>query len=209
VEAVDAGILGYTEALGLQEDLLGRRIKDEIGDTLLFVEHPAVVTLGRVSEEGAYDVEHFERTGVPVVKTGRGGKNTYHAPGQLVVYPFVDLKKKKKDISRYIDVLEVSCAGALNKLGVPAAGNLKRRGVWVGEEKIAFIGIAVKKWVTYHGISVNINNDIEAFSFMDPCGESDIRVTSAREVLGRELDMIEVKKVFSSELTRGMEEEWT
>ena len=205
MHVVDLGVIDYEETLEIQAERLFQRIDDEVPDTLFLLEHEPVVTLGRIAQGSSIDSAYFERNGIPVVRTGRGGKNTYHAPGQLVVYPIVDLAAKKKDIAAYIDLLERVAANALNELGVPARGNLKRRGVWVKEKKIAFIGIALKKWVTYHGVSVNINNDTEAFSHMDPCGESDISVTSAKEYLGREIDMKEVKEVFAKEFCAGLE----
>ena len=95
--------------------------------------------------------------------------------------------------------MERTASKSLEKLGVFPEASPARRGVWIGGRKIAFIGIAIKRWVTYHGVSININNDIEPFLHMHPCGESDIRVTSAKEVLGHELDMSEVKKVFAEQ----------
>ena len=198
MDILDLGIVGYEEALKVQRDLLHKRIAGSVPDTLIMLEHEPVVTLGRIDDgKGMIDRSFFEDNKIPVISAGRGGQITCHMPGQLVIYPVIDLAGKKKDVSFYIDRLEEAASVALEQLGVPAVYNGERRGVWVGGYKIAFIGIAVKRWVTYHGIAVNINNDLESFRHMHPCGESDIRVTSAREQLGRVLDMAEVKKVFA------------
>lgn len=198
MDILDLGIVGYEEALKVQRDLLHKRIAGSVPDTLIMLEHEPVVTLGRIDDgKGMIDRSFFEDNKIPVISAGRGGQITCHMPGQLVIYPVIDLAGKKKDVSFYIDRLEEAASIALEQLGVPAVCNGERRGVWVGGYKIAFIGIAVKRWVTYHGIAVNINNDLESFRHMHPCGESDIRVTSAREQLGRVLDMAEVKKVFA------------
>ena len=198
MDILDLGIVGYEEALKVQRDLLHKRIAGSVPDTLIMLEHEPVVTLGRIDDgKGMIDRSFFEDNKIPVISAGRGGQITCHMPGQLVIYPVIDLAGKKKDVSFYIDRLEEAASVALEQLGVPAVYNGERRGVWVSGYKIAFSGIAVKRWVTYHGIAVNINNDLESFRHMHPCGESDIRVTSAREQLGRVLDMAEVKKVFA------------
>lgn len=209
MEICDLGVAGYENVLKLQNEFVQKRLKGEIPDTLIIVEHFPVVTLGRISgEESSIDRGYFEKKGIPVVRTGRGGKITYHAPGQLVLYPVLDLKKRKKDVSFFIDFLEKTVAESLNRMGVPAERNKDRRGVWAGEKKIAFIGIALKRWVTFHGVSVNINNDIDPFSKMHPCGETDIKVTSAEEVMGRKLDMDEARHVFAEQFAADLNAEY-
>jgi len=205
MDIYDMGLRDYRESLLQQTALLEKRIKGLVPDTLIMTEHLPVVTLGRLAGEGDIDRAFFDSRGVDILRTGRGGKNTFHGPGQLVLYPLIDLSLKKKDVSFYIDTLERAAAGALNALGVPASPGESARGVWVEGRKIAFIGIAVKKWVTYHGVAVNINNDTEPFTHMNPCGESGIRVISARECLGRRLDMAEAKSVFSRKFAEELE----
>ncbi|MGB2601084.1 MAG: lipoyl(octanoyl) transferase LipB [Candidatus Omnitrophota bacterium] len=209
MDIVDLGIVGYEEALSVQQDLLRKRIAGSVPDTLVMLEHKPVVTLGRIDDgRGIIDRSFFEDNNIPVISTGRGGQITCHMPGQLVIYPIVDLAEKKKDVSFYIDLLEAAASAALEQLGVSTLCNEERRGVWAGGRKIAFIGIAVKRWVTYHGIAININNDLESFMHMHPCGESDIRVTSAREQLGRGLEMAEVKRVFADRLENSLTSEY-
>ncbi|MBF0215421.1 MAG: lipoyl(octanoyl) transferase LipB [Candidatus Omnitrophica bacterium] len=198
IEILDLGLVGYEEFLVFQNELLGKRARGEAGDTLIIAEHFPVVTLGRLSAgEWCRDIGYFKTKNIDIIQTSRGGKNTCHSPGQLLIYPVIDLSKKLKDIGHYLNFLENSLIGALRELGIDARINGTRRGVWVGPKKIAFIGVAVKSWITFHGASVNINNDLEPFSLMDPCGEQDIKVTSAREILGKELDMPMVKKLFA------------
>ena len=210
MDICDLGIAGYEDVLDIQKDLLHKRIDGRVPDTLIMAEHDPVVTLGRTADNGSIiNSDFFRENNIKVISSARGGKITYHAPGQLVIYPIVDLADKKKNIAFYIDFLEKTVTGSLNRLGVPAGRVSGERGVWVNGKKIAFIGIAVKRWVTYHGVAVNINNDIEPFKHMHPCGESYIRVTSAKEYLGGEIEMTEVKKVFAGRFAWGLEgEQW-
>lgn len=210
MNVLDLGIQGYEDTLREQEALLNKRILGEVQDTLIMVEHPPVVTLGRTSdqEKSIIDKSFFEKEHIPVVETRRGGKITYHAPGQLVLYPVIDLGGKKRDVSFFIDFLERTVAASLARLNVPAETFPEKRGVWLRDRKIAFIGIAVKKWVTYHGVAVNINNDIKPFEFMNPCGEADIRVTSAKDYLKVPLDMAFVKEIFKDQFSKDLEEEY-
>ena len=209
MDVLDLGLMGYAEALAVQEKILADRIGGRVPDTLIMVEHHPVITLGRLSlENSILDRSFFENKGIDIVETRRGGKITYHAPGQLVLYPIIDLRDKKRDVSFYIDVLERSVATSLRGIGVPALAGGPRRGVWARGKKIAFIGIGLKSWVTYHGVAVNINNDISPFEKIDPCGESDIRVTSAEVCAGRKIDMREAKDVFIAGFARHLEKEY-
>ena len=167
MNTIDFGIIGYNKALRIQEEMLEKRISGQIDDTLLVLEHEAVVTLGRImSEDELIDRAYYEKKNIPILKTGRGGRATYHAPGQLVLYPILKLEGQAKNISAYIDLLERAAENALRALGVEAERDAKKRGVWASGKKIAFTGIAIKKWVTYHGVSVNINNHYCTFPFL-------------------------------------------
>jgi lipoyl(octanoyl) transferase len=203
IEVIDLGIIRYKEALKVQEDVLLKRIAGETGDTLIILEHEPVVTLGRLGgADSIIDRSFFIKNGIDVVNAPRGGEVTCHMPGQLVIYPVIDLGELKRDVSFYIDFLEKAVLRALVSLGVAANRRPGERGVWVDGLKIAFTGIAVKKWVTYHGTAVNINNSMILFEKIHPCGEKDIRVTSASKCLGHRLDMQRVKKVFADEFDR-------
>lgn len=205
----DLGLVSYAEALREQESILKQVIEGTREDTLILVEHPPVITFGRISEEkNIKDEDFFRNEKAEIIHTGRGGKITYHSPGQLVLYPIIDLSEKKKDISCYIDFLEKTVTNSLVEIGVPAERLDQRRGVWLKGKKIAFIGIALKKWVTYHGVAVNINNSTIPFSRFNVCGESDIQAFSAYEYLGRKLNMDKVKDVFAERFCRDMEIEY-
>ncbi len=202
MNVLDLGLISYADALDAQLDVLLKRICGETEDTLIICEHYPVITLGRFKDpESVKDAKYFSERGIDVLESGRGGKITYHAPGQVVVYPVIDLKDSGMDVSGYIDSLESTVAAILKEFGISAERNRERRGVWVAQNKIAFIGVAFKKWVTYHGVSININNDLEPFKKIDPCGEGDIKVTSAREVLGRELNIDEVKRIVAEKFS--------
>ena len=195
MDSIFFDICEYDAMLNLQIDLLKKRIDDKINDTVIICEHFPVVTFGRIYDEKAIKKDSFfKEEQIPFVFTGRGGYNTYHSPGQIVMYPIVKLENEKKDVSKYIDLLEKTVSNSLNKFGLLTNRDKDRRGVWAGSRKIAFIGVAFKKWTTYHGIAINVNNNITPFGWMAPCGENDIKVTSMKEIMGREIDINEVKQ---------------
>lgn len=187
------GRVGYAEALALQEKLLALRQADRIGDTLLLLEHPPVLTLGVRGQAGniLLPEKALEAQGVSVYKVGRGGDVTYHGPGQIVGYPIMDLKGHGRDIKQYVwNVEEVFIRLLKREFGIEATREEKKyTGVWVGSEKITAIGVAVKSWVTMHGFAFNVNTDLEHFKWINPCGITDRGVTSLKKLLGRELDM--------------------
>jgi lipoate-protein ligase B len=195
---LDLGIREYKETFDIQRDILFKRIRNKAADTLILVEHFPVVTTGRIKGlESIEDELYFRKKHISVIETNRGGSVTFHSPGQLVLYPIVDISHKNKSIASFLDLLEKIVASALRELGAPAERISKKRGVWIGGKKVAFTGIAFKKWISYHGVSVNINNNISAFSKFHPCGDPEIRVTSLKECTGEDSDMEEVKKLFS------------
>ncbi|HEV3034268.1 MAG TPA: lipoyl(octanoyl) transferase LipB [Solirubrobacteraceae bacterium] len=179
------GTVPYRDALAIQEDVRARRVADELPDTLLLLEHPPVYTRGRRS--GAEDLplgEDFYRAkGIDVVATDRGGKLTYHGPGQLVGYPIMRID----DVNLYLRTMEHSLIVALGDAGVQARSRrdegIDYTGVWVRERKIASIGVHVSRGVTTHGFAVNVDNDLEPFSWVLACGLPDVTMTSlAREL---------------------------
>lgn len=156
----------YEATARLQGDLVTRRRAGEIGDTLLLLEHEPVVTLGRASREQAV----YEHNQLPVVETPRGGQATYHGPGQLVAYPILDLRNHRLDLHWYLRSLEQVVITALAELGLEARNIEGFTGVWIGERKVCSIGVAVRGWVTYHGLALNVDCDMNAFSMISPCG---------------------------------------
>ncbi len=178
------GLTPYAEAYALQLDLVEKRARDEIADTVLFVEHPSVVTRGRglqwtgVARERSMPMGPLP-VGMDYVEIERGGDLTWHGPGQLVVYPIMKLDGKgvapARDVAAYIRWMEALLIDVLAKYDVRAGAKPGATGVWVGEEldrKIASIGIAVRKWVTFHGIGLNVVNDLQPFHAISPCGFS-------------------------------------
>jgi lipoate-protein ligase B len=179
---VDLGRLEYGAAWALQKALVERRIAQEIPDALLLLEHDAVVTLGRkVRGEARALIE-----GTPTYEVERGGDLTYHGPGQLVVYPIVALPKSRRDLGRYLRDLEHAILGTLERFGVAGRREPGWTGVWVGERKIASLGVAVRKWVTYHGLALNVTDEpLEAFRRLSPCGLPGSVMTSLASEVAR------------------------
>ena len=173
------GLVPYGQALGIMDDLVERRLAGE-PDTLLLVRHPAVITLGR--KRGARGSLR-QPVSVPVVEVPRGGDATFHGPGQMVAYPIVRLEGADRDLHRFLRMLEEACLEALVPLGVPARRDPGRTGIWTGTDKIASIGIAVRRWVTYHGLALNLRPE-PGFEVMDPCGLVGVRMTSVEEWTG-------------------------
>lgn len=169
------GVVDYAAALALQDTAVAARTRDEIGDTLLLLEHPHVFTLGRGADQ-SYITNPPD--GVPIYRVSRGGQVTYHGPGQLIGYPIVKLAGTERDVSRYLRKLEQVMIGALLEFGVEAARRVGMTGVWVGACKIASIGVGIRRWVTLHGFALNVATDLSYFDAIVPCGIEGCRMTS-------------------------------
>ena len=175
------GVVDYRAALELQLRLREARQADELPDTLLLLEHPPVYTRGRRSEPGELPMgeDWYRMQGIDIVPTDRGGKLTYHGPGQLVGYPIMRIS----DVVAYLRTMERAIIATLSDAGVRAALREGLTGVWVGERKIGSIGVHVSRGVTTHGFAVNVENDLQPFEWVVPCGLDGVRMTSvAREV---------------------------
>ncbi len=195
----DLGEVEYLEALALQERLLEAKRREGLPDLLLVVEHPHVFTIGRGGEESNI----LSPEEVPVHRTSRGGDVTYHGPGQMVVYPLLDLRSKlRKDVHRYLRNIEMTVIRTLQGFGLAAERKPPWTGVWIGERKVASIGVAVRRGITYHGLALNVNTDLSYFRRIVPCGLAWAQATSMRKELGRELPMEEVKKIFLGHFVR-------
>ncbi len=195
------GRVEYDAAVELQRELVEDRRAGRIGDTVLLLEHPAVITLG-VKTRGrpsniVASAERLAGLGVAVRETGRGGDVTYHGPGQLVGYPILDLKPDRCDVHRYVRDLEGVLISAVREFGVDAGRLDGLTGVWVGaegrEEKLAAIGVRISRWITSHGFALNVSSDLTAFDLIVPCGIRDHGVTSIERVLGRPVPMADVE----------------
>lgn len=185
---VRCGTVPYAEAWDLQRRLQGQRQREEIGDVLLLLEHPPVYTRGRRSQPGELPMgtDWYEAQGIEVHDTDRGGLVTYHGPGQLVAYPIVQLRGYGDDVHEYVRGLERTMTGALGKAGVQASTIEGLTGVWVGTRKIGSIGLHVSRGVTTHGLAINVNNDLQPFEWVVPCGLEGVSMTSLSRELGAE-----------------------
>jgi lipoyl(octanoyl) transferase len=195
------GRVGYDEAVALQAALVEERRAGVIGDTLLFVEHPPVITLGVRTRTGASHIvapaSELEARGILVRETGRGGDVTYHGPGQLVGYPIFDLRPDRRDVHQYVRDLEEALIRAVATFGVEAGRLPGLTGVWTGppggEEKLAAIGVRISRWITSHGFALNVTTDLSDFALIVPCGIADHGVTSLERLLGRTVPMADVE----------------
>ena len=195
LEVRNLGTVAYADALALQEDLVKRRRAEEISDTLLLLEHPHVITLGTSSSPEHVLLHDDERAllGIELFETGRGGDVTYHGPGQLVGYPIIDLKPDRCDLHRYVRDLEDVLIRTLAAFQLTGSRKEGLTGVWLGEEKVAAIGVRVSSgWITSHGFALNVNTNLQFFDSIVPCGIRDRGVTSISRALGRTVPIDEV-----------------
>ena len=186
---IDLGVVDYKKAWDLQHGLWSRRVKGELPDLLLFLEHPHVITLGRRGNRSHLiaSPEVLEEMKIPIFHVERGGDVTYHGPGQLVVYPIFNLKEYGYRLIRYVDQLEEVILCVLKDFGMDGRKDSLNRGVWVNGEKIASIGVAIKRWVSFHGFSLNYETDLKYFDLIHPCGLVGKKMTSMTEILGEKI----------------------
>jgi len=191
------GVVPYADALALQRQLVEDRREGRVGDVLLLVEHPHVLTLGVRGDGGRSHIlatdEALASRGVEVYETGRGGDITYNGPGQIVGYPILDLKPDRCDVHRYVRDLEEVLIRVSADYGLPAERVAGLTGVWVKGEKLAAIGVRIARWITSHGFALNVTTDLDYFGLIVPCGIADRGVTSLSRLLGRRLDRAEVE----------------
>ena len=190
----DLGIMEYAQTFDLQKKTVLDVIKGET-DTLFICEHLPVLTLGRLATEKNFllSVEKIQAQGIKILRIDRGGEVTLHSPGQLVSYPIFNLTHFSRDLKLFLNKLEQVAIDLLQDFDIVARRISGQRGVWVGQDKIASIGIGVKKWVSFHGMAVNVNTDLKFFSMIKPCG-LDVRMTSMSKLMGRPVDLNDIKK---------------
>lgn len=203
VALVDWGRTRYEPARVAQEALVAQRLAGEVGDTLVFTEHEPVFTVGLrtgAAQHLVWDATRLATEGVEVVKTNRGGDITYHGPGQLVGYPIVSLNARP-DLHAYLRFLEDVLINSVGTLGLVATRRPGLTGIWIGPRKIAALGVAVRRWVTYHGFALNVNAHLPHFAGIVPCGiaASDGTVTSLHAELGHSQDLTAVKTIVARE----------
>ena len=193
IEILDLGMQAYKESWIFQKELLNKRSNNEINDTLIFVEHEPVYTLGKNADEN-HILQNYPEN-VQTFHIERGGDVTFHGPGQLVGYPILDLRNYKKSISWYMRSLEEVIIDTLLEFNIKAVRKDRLTGVWYKDEKIAALGVRVSKWITMHGFSLNINPDLNYYKSIIPCGIFEYGVTSMSKILDKNIDLELVKGI--------------
>lgn len=188
MKLLDLGIKDYQETLTLQYQLIEKRVTNEPEDTLVLVEHPHVITMGRKGK-----IENIFDTAIPIYKVERGGDVTYHGFGQIVGYPIIDFRVKK-DVDKFLRALEEIIILTLKNYDIKATRKENYTGVWVNEKKIASIGISFKNWISYHGFSLNVSTDLNYFLKLNPCGLEGSIMTSMNEIMNKTYNMEEIKE---------------
>jgi lipoate-protein ligase B len=194
---IDLGLTDYSKTWDLQKKLVDLRHKGEIPDLLLFTEHNPVITMGRASsmKNLLCTPEELTKKNVQLYEIERGGDVTFHGPGQLVIYPIIDLTGYGRDLHKYLRNLEKTIINVLKGFGIDAGIKEGMTGVWAENHKLAAIGVAVSRWITYHGAALNVNTDLEYFKLITPCGISQYPVGSIGSMMGREIPLDDIKSL--------------
>ncbi|HUL29029.1 MAG TPA: lipoyl(octanoyl) transferase LipB [Thermodesulfobacteriota bacterium] len=206
----DLGLIDYGKAWNLQHQLWSKRVEEELPDLLLILEHPHVFTLGRRGNRTHLKVspETLEAMKIPVFHVERGGDITYHGPGQIVVYPLLGLKDYGYRLIRYVDQLEEVIVHVLRDFGIAGEKDPSNRGVWADGDKIASIGVAIKRWVSFHGFALNYETDLKYFDLMDPCGLVGKKMTSMAKILGKKISRKELAERIILRFGEVFNKEW-
>lgn len=208
----DLGLIDFDEAYQIQVALFEQhnswKIQTRNGviippppHFILFCEHYPVITIGVSGKEKniLYPLEFLKEKGIKVIRTNRGGDVTFHSPGQVIMYPIIDLEKINPDVKWFLQLLENITIKTLNYYGINAVRIEGKTGVWIKDtyppQKICSIGIRCTRWITMHGLALNVNNSTEGFSYINPCGFTDIEITSVKKQIGREIPIQEIKKL--------------
>jgi lipoate-protein ligase B len=201
-QLLDLGLLDYRDCYARQVELVAARQQGAIIDTLVLVEHPHVITVGRAQKAMTNVLSAAE---VPVVQVERGGDATYHGPGQLVAYPIVLLRDGEKDLHRFLRNLEEAMILTLAEYGITGERIAGKTGVWIGDEKAGSIGIACRKWVTFHGLALNVTTDLEQFARINPCGFDARIMTSISRLAGRPVSVDDAKPRLARHLAASLD----
>ena len=186
---IDLGLIDYEKAWNLQHQLWAGRVEEKLPDLLLLLEHPHVITLGRRGNRSHLiaSQEVLEAMKIPIFHVERGGDVTYHGPGQIVGYPIFNLRDYGYRLVRFVSQLEEVLLSVLADFQIGGRRDPLNRGVWVNSEKIASVGVAIKRWVSFHGLSLNYETDLKYFELINPCGLEGKKMTSMAEILGTEI----------------------
>jgi lipoyl(octanoyl) transferase len=186
-------MIDYETALKLQNRLAQERMEEKTGDILLLLQHPPVITMGKSGKvQNVLAPQALQDKNIKVIFTDRGGDVTYHGPGQLVIYPILNLRLHGLSVPAYVWNLEETVIRLLDRFGVQARRIEKLRGVWVGNEKVAALGVHLSRWISKHGLALNVNTNLDPFGLINPCGTGR-RATSMAKILGRNLSMEEIE----------------
>jgi lipoate-protein ligase B len=192
---VDLGLIDYKECYQKQISTHQKIVKGQLAETVFLASHPPVITKGRnYSRKHLIKNKEIKENNVEILETDRGGSLTYHGPGQLICYPVLNLENYGKDIHRFLDMMENIVIRALLQYDIDAISIAGERGVWIKRKKIASVGIAVRRWVTYHGIAVNLNTNLDYFHLINPCGYEPDIMTSLHKIMGAPVDINQFKK---------------
>ncbi len=197
---LDLGLIDYEECYKTQRDMVELRKLGEIEDSLILAEHNSVFTIGRTGgrESLIVDEGYLRQKGIKVLDVDRGGNITFHGPGQLVLYPIIDLKRKWRDLHKYMRRLEDVVIKFLKRYSIRSVRHSGMTGVWVSGKKVASIGIGVSNWVTYHGVSVNVRPELEFFDMIHPCGLKGVKMSSLKSISGKDISMEEAQDAILS-----------
>lgn len=196
-------MIDYQEAWNLQKEVFELRYKNRISDVLFLLEHPHTYTLGKVADKNNLigSDKYLKENKISVYDIDRGGDITYHGPGQIVGYPIINLNDWEKDTHKYLRALEEIIIRVCKEYGLNSERNSKHTGVWMGNRKIAAIGIKVSRWITMHGFAFNANTDLSLFNGIIPCGIVDKDVTSLQKELGHDVDLNQTKELIVKNFT--------
>ena len=203
-QIIDLGMTDYAEAYTLQLKLIDKRRNGTVeNDIFLVTEHQHTFTLGRNCNRQNLIVseEFLRKKDIPLVRIERGGDITYHGPGQLVIYPIIHLRQSGLKVIEYVEYLEETMIRVAAANGVVATRDPRNRGVWVGDRKLGSVGIAVRRGICFHGMALNVNTSLEPFSWVNPCGLSEVRMTTISHESGREITLDDVKSDLAGHLS--------
>jgi lipoate-protein ligase B len=197
---IELGRTDYKSAWDLQKKLVSLRSRGKVPDCLIITEHEPVVTMGRASSKDNLLVsqEELSNRGIDFYKIERGGDITFHGPGQIVAYPILDLTNRGRDLHRYLRDLEHVIIETLLEFKIKATTKKGLTGVWVSNHKLAAIGVAVSRWISYHGMALNVNTDLDYFNHINPCGITQFPVGSISSILGKKADIEKAAKLLSN-----------
>ena len=196
---IDIDLIEYRRTWDFQREVVAAKVKSNLPDILILVEHAPVITLGRRGNRQHIlaSPEVLTAEGIQIYHVERGGEVTYHGPGQIVGYPILNLRNWRRDISWYISSLEEVLIRTLGDFGIEGGRNRLNRGVWVRDSKVGSIGVAITRWVTYHGFSLNVSPNMDHYSLITPCGLEGTEIISLKELLGKEPDQRRVRDSIS------------